>query len=51
VAWIAAFVFSGDFFGSLPVVTRNFPLVIAAIIVLSIVPGVIEYLRRRGSHA
>jgi membrane-associated protein len=51
VAWIAAFVFSGYFFGSLPVVKRNFPLVIAAIIVLSIVPGVIEYLRRRGSHA
>jgi membrane-associated protein len=47
IVWIAAFVFGGFFFGNIPVVKRNFTLVIMAIIILSIMPGVIEYLRHR----
>ncbi len=47
IAWIAAFVFGGYYFGNIPVVKRNFTLVILAIIVISVMPGVIEYLRHR----
>ena len=47
-AWVAVCVFSGYFFGNIPVVRRNFSLVILAIIVVSVTPGVVEFIRRRG---
>ena len=47
VLWIAVFIFGGYFFGNMPVVKNNFSLVIVIIIVLSVMPGVIEYLRQR----
>jgi membrane-associated protein len=47
VAWIVIFVGGGYLFGNIPVVKRNFTLVIMAIIVLSVLPGVVEYLRHR----
>lgn len=47
IVWVVGFVLLGYFFGNLPVVKRNFTLVIMAIIVLSIVPMVIEFLRAR----
>ncbi len=47
IVWIAAFVFGGFFFGNIPLVRKNFTLVIMAIIVLSVLPGVIEFLRHR----
>jgi len=45
--WVASFVGGGYFFGNIPVVKRNVTLVILAIIVISSMPGVIEYLRHR----
>lgn len=51
-AWVASFSLLGFFFGNVPAVKRNFTLVIAAIIVISVLPGVIEFLRsRRGGGA
>ena len=47
ILWIASFVFGGYYFGNIPMVKRNFTLVIVAIIVLSVLPGVIEFLRHR----
>lgn len=47
VLWIAVCVFAGYFFGNLPVVKNNFSLVILAIIFISILPGIIEYMRQR----
>lgn len=47
IAWVVMFVGAGYFFGDLPVVKQNLTLFIFAIIVLSIMPGVIEYLRHR----
>lgn len=47
VAWIAACVFAGYYFGNLPVVKENFSLVILAIVFISILPGIVEYLRHR----
>jgi membrane-associated protein len=45
--WISFFVLSGYFFGNIPVVKNNLTLVMLGIILVSIMPGVIEYLRRR----
>ncbi len=45
--WVLSFVFAGYYFGNLPFVKKNLTLVILVIIVLSIMPGVIEYLRHR----
>ncbi|MBN2345602.1 MAG: DedA family protein [Candidatus Aminicenantes bacterium] len=47
VAWVAIFVFGGYFFGNLPLVKRNFSVVILAIILISVLPALIEYLRHR----
>jgi membrane-associated protein len=46
-AWIACFVYGGYFFGTLPWVERRFHLVIAAIIVISVLPAAIEFIRHR----
>ena len=48
VLWILMFVLGGYFFGNIPLVKGNFTIVIGAIIIISIMPGVIEYLRQRG---
>ncbi len=45
--WVALLVYSGFYFGNVEVVKNNFSLVIAAIIVISILPGLIEFLRQR----
>lgn len=45
--WIGLLLPAGYFFGNLPWVKKNFSLVVMAIIVLSILPGVIEFLRER----
>jgi len=47
IAWVAAFILAGYFFGNVPVVKRNFHFVILAIIVISIMPPIIEYWRAR----
>ena len=47
VAWIGLFVFGGYYFGRLPVVRQNFTAVILGIIIVSILPGIIEFIRHR----
>jgi membrane-associated protein len=47
LVWIAAFLFGGYYFGNIPLVKKNFTFVIMAIIVISVMPPVIEYLRQR----
>jgi len=51
IVWVVSFVLAGYWFGNLPFVQKNFQYVILAIIVLSILPGVIQYLRERGAKA
>lgn len=48
--WVVAFTLLGFFFGNLPVVKKNFTLVIFAIIFLSILPPIIEYFKHRTSQ-
>jgi membrane-associated protein len=43
--WIGICVFSGYFFGNIPVIRQNFSLAILAIIFISITPGLIEFMR------
>jgi membrane-associated protein len=47
IAWIVIFVLGGYLFGNIPVVKRNFTVVILVIIVISVLPAVIEILRQR----
>ena len=47
VAWVASFIYLGYYFGNIPVVKRNFSLVIIGILIVSILPGVIEFVRHK----
>jgi len=48
ISWVAIFVFGGYFFGNIPIVKKNFTIVIFMIILISLLPGVVEFLRQRG---
>jgi len=47
ILWVVSLTTAGYFFGNLPIVKDNLSLVIIGIIIASIMPGVIEYLRHR----
>jgi membrane-associated protein len=47
VLWINIFLFAGHFFGNLPYIKRNFHVVILAVIVVSVLPIVIEFIRHK----
>jgi len=47
LAWVALFTFGGYYFGNIPFVKRNFSIVIVAIIFISLLPMVIEFLSQR----
>jgi membrane-associated protein len=49
--WITLFVFGGYFFGNIPIIKKNFGLVIVAIIIISILPAVIEILKEKRRQA
>jgi membrane-associated protein len=49
--WVLAFVIAGYKFGNVPIVKANFSLVIVAIIVISVMPAVWEFVRSRMQHA
>jgi membrane-associated protein len=46
VAWVSLFLVLGYFVGNNPYIKRNFTLVIVAIILISIIPPVIEFLKQ-----
>jgi membrane-associated protein len=51
LVWVFGLVLLGYYFGAIPVVECNFSLVILAIIVISILPGVYEVVRQRREAA
>lgn len=50
IAWVASFLFAGYFFGNMPMVKRNFHIIIFAIIFISLLPTVIEIWRARSQR-
>lgn len=50
ILWVAIFIFGGYFFGNLPLVKKNFHLAIVAIILISLLPAVIEYINHKRRH-
>lgn len=49
--WVLLFTYAGYLFGDLPVVQENLKLLIVAIIMLSVLPGVIEIIRHKRAAA
>jgi membrane-associated protein len=47
ILWTAIFIFAGYFFGNIPLVKDNFSIVIIAIVLVSVLPAVYEYLKER----
>ena len=47
IAWVAIFLLGGYFFGNIPTVKANFTIVIAAIIIISVMPGLMAYFRQK----
>lgn len=47
VLWIFSITLAGYYFGNIPIVKNNFTLVIIAIVIISILPGLIEYILHR----
>jgi membrane-associated protein len=51
IAWVALFTLGGYFVGSIPFVQNNFELVVIAIILISVLPMVFEFLRERAKSS
>jgi len=49
IAWVMLFTLAGYFFGNIPAVKHNFTLVIFAIILISLIPMLIEYVKSKRS--
>jgi membrane-associated protein len=47
VAWVTLFSFGGYFFGNLPFVKENFSFVVIAIILISVLPMIVEFIKSR----
>ncbi|MBI2339072.1 MAG: DedA family protein [Deltaproteobacteria bacterium] len=47
LGWVLLFLLAGYYFGNMPAVKRNFHIVILGIVVVSLIPAVVEYLRAR----
>src|SRR3990172_3560156 len=47
VVWVALFTFGVSFFGTLLIIKNNFSIVILVIILISVVPGLVEFFRER----
>jgi membrane-associated protein len=51
IGWVLACTLLGYFFGNLPAVQENFSLVMLAIVAISLLPGLVEFLRARRERA
>ncbi|MGQ0650476.1 MAG: hypothetical protein ACT4P7_23300, partial [Gemmatimonadaceae bacterium] len=47
--WVGSMLLAGYFFGNLPCVKENFSVVLIAIIVLSVIPGIVAVLQERAA--
>ena len=49
IIWVSIFVYTGFFFGNIPIIKNNFSIVIVAIILISVLPAIIEFIKHRKS--
>jgi membrane-associated protein len=49
IAWVGIFDILGYYFGNIPAVEENFSLVIMGIIIVSVIPAVVEYIKARNA--
>ncbi len=49
-AWVLVGILSGFFFGNLPFVRNNFSSVILAIVLISLIPAILEFIKHKQSH-
>ena len=47
ITWVATFTLLGYFFGNIPFVQKNFELVIIAIVLISFIPAVVEFIKAK----
>jgi membrane-associated protein len=47
ISWIAIFVFSGYYFGNIRFVKDNLTAIVLLIIIISIIPAIVEYIRHK----
>lgn len=45
ILWVALFCFGGYFFGNIPFVEKNFSIVVIAIVLISVLPAVYEFVK------
>lgn len=50
ILWVGLFLFGGYFFGNIPIIKNNFEVSIFVIIFVSILPGIIEYIKHKKEH-
>jgi membrane-associated protein len=51
IAWVLIFTLAGYFFGNLPFVQQNFEWVVVAIVLISVLPAVYEYIKGKREKA
>jgi membrane-associated protein len=49
--WVCSLVLAGHFFGNVPIVKNNFSAVVLGIVVLSVLPIAIDFIRRKPANA
>ncbi len=49
IVWVGLFTFAGYFFGNIPLVRNNFEIVIVVIVLISLVPMLVEWLKARST--
>ena len=51
ISWVSLFLLGGYFFGGLKFVQDNFSFVVLAIILISVMPAVVEFIKERARHS
>ncbi|MFA7399190.1 MAG: DedA family protein [Sideroxydans sp.] len=51
VAWVGSLTIAGYFFGNIPIIKNNLTLMILAIIVVSFIPAILEFIKHRKQAA
>ncbi len=51
LAWVALMVYTGFYFGNIEIVKNHFSIAVLVIIFISILPGIVEYIRHKKSAA